>query len=130
MAAHMNSTLASLELETSVCGILFTITDATNAILLIALIPLLDLLIVPLLRDANPSILKRLGIGSILAFLSLLTLLLMEAFGKHSQGREVCMFRTEDTEHGQLEINVYWIFLPLVLVTLAEILIYIPCEHT
>ena len=122
----MYNSLVSVEFGSSVCGVEFTITDAISAILLLSIIPLLDLLFVPLFRSSYPSILKRLGFGVSLVFLSIITLFLMEAFGGHT---EACMFNTGRGVGGSLEINVYWVILPLAFITLAEIFIYIPCEY-
>ena len=146
MAGHMDMSLATFKLRTDVCGIEVTITDAINAILLLTIIPLLDLVLVPMLRNFYVTILKRLGVGATIAFLSILVLFLFEAVGPHTNsgsgsdgggggggggggsGGQVCMFDASSREQGQLHISVYWILLPLVLVTLAEIFIYIPSE--
>lgn len=127
LVAHMNNTIASIDFQTALCGVEFTLTDGISAILLLTFIPFLDLLAVPFLRHRNPSILKRLGIGATLAFLSMLTVFLMEGIGKHTPGDRVCMFNTE--EPGKLEVNAHWVVLPLAIVTLAEIYIYIPSKH-
>ena len=141
----MDMSLATFKLRTDVCGIEVTITDAINAILLLTIIPLLDLVLVPMLRNFYVTILKRLGVGATIAFLSILVLFLFEAVGPHTNsgsdggggggggsgggsGGQVCMFDASSREQGQLHISVYWILLPLVLVTLAEIFIYIPSE--
>ena len=128
MASHMDMNLATLKLRTTVCGIEVTITDGINALLILTIIPLLDLLIVPMLRNCYATILKRLGIGATLAFLSMLVLFLFEAAGTHSRGTQTCMFNKESREMGQLHISVYWILLPLVMVAFAELFIYIPSE--
>ena len=128
MAGHMDLSLVTMKTKTEVCDIEVTIADSISAILILTLIPLLDLLLVPMLRNCYATILKRLGAGATLAFLSIVVLFLFEAFGSHtsSAGEEICMLRS--SEQGQLHINVYWILLPLVMVTLAEIFIYIPSE--
>ena len=125
----MDMNIATLKLQTSICDINITSTDGINAILILTLIPLLDLLLVPMLSHCYATILKRLGVGATLAFLSILVLFLFEAIGSHATGDEVCMFNASSQEQGQLHINVYWIILPLVLVTLAELFIYIPSEY-
>lgn len=129
MAGHMDMNLATLKLRTDVCGIEVTVMDSINAILILTIIPLLDLVLVPMLRNCYATILKRLGAGATLAFISILVLFLFEAIGSHaSSEEEVCMFHSSTRERGQLNISVYWILLPLVTVTLAEIFIYIPSE--
>ena len=129
MASHMNMSLATLKLRTGVCGIEVTVTDGINAILILTIIPLLDLLLVPMLRNCYATILKRLGVGATLAFLSILVLFFFETFGSHVEGKHMCMFNAGERETGQLHISVYWILLPLVMVTLAELFIYIPSER-
>ena len=129
MAGHMDMTLATLKLRTGVCGVEVTVTDGINALLILTIIPLLDLLVVPLLRNCYATILQRLGVGASLAFLSILVLFLFEAFGSHSSGDQMCMFNSSTRERDQLHISVYWILLPLIMVTLAEIFIYIPSEY-
>lgn len=128
MAGHMNGTLPTLELHTDMCDVKVSVTDGTNALLILTIIPLLDLLIVPMLQNCYATILKRLGFGATLAFLSILVLFLFEAFGSHSSDDLICMFNSSNREHGQLHLSVYWVFLPIVLVTLAELFIYIPSE--
>ena len=130
MAAHMNSTLATAQIGTWLCEVEFTITAGVNALVILVLIPVLDLLVIPLLRNLNLTILRRIGFGASLTFISLLMLLLLEGTGKHSSG-EVCMFRAEEDleAEGELEVNVYWVLLPLVTVTVAELLVYIPGER-
>lgn len=130
MVGHMDMSLATLRLRTGVCGVEVTVTDAINAILILTIIPLLDLVLVPMLRNCYATILKRLGVGATLAFLSILVLFSFEAFGSHSDGDQMCMFNASNRERGQLHISVYWILLPLVVVTLAEIFIYIPSEYS
>ena len=130
MADHMNGTIAAVNMETKLCGVELTVTDGISAAVLLTLIPLLDLIVVPLLGYANPGILKRLGLGASLAFLSMLTLLLMEGIGKHTSGDQVCMFNVAESAQGKLEISVYWVILPLLIVIVAEIFIYIPCKHS
>ena len=128
MAGHMDMTLATLKLRAGVCGVEVTVMDGINALLILTIIPLLDLLVVPLLRNCYATILQRLGLGASLAFLSMLVLFLFEALGSHSSGDQICMFNASTRERDQLHISVYWILLPLVMVTLAEIFIYIPSE--
>ena len=127
----MNSTIASVEFKSAICGVDFMLTDSISALLLVTFIPILDLLVVPLLRHLNPSILKRLGTGATLAFLSILTLFLLETFGRHTPGDRVCMFNMEESAAGNvLQVNAYWVVLPLAVVTLAEICICVPSKHS
>ena len=132
MVSHMTGTLFSIDLHTRFCEVQLNLDDGINAIVLLTFIPLLDLLLVPFLRNSNPTILKRLGFGAALASVSLVSLCLMEAIGTHQQSEEggVCMFDTSKDGMGQLEMDAYWTLLPIVTVTLAEVFIYIPCKCT
>lgn len=131
LEGHMNNTIASFDFKAGICGVEFTLTDSISALLILTFIPILDLLVVPLLRHLNPSILKRLGVGATLAFLSILTVFLLETFGRHTPGDRVCMFNMEESAAGNiLEVNAYWVVLPLAIVTLAEICICIPSKQS
>lgn len=129
MEGHMHSSLPTLQIHSEVCEIQVSVTDGINALLILTIIPLLDLLLVPMFQNCYATILKRLGVGATLAFLSILVLFLFEAFGSHDTGNVMCMFNASTREPGQLHISVYWILLPLVLVTLAEIFIFIPSNN-
>ena len=110
-----------------VCGdVHLNITELASNGFLILFIPLMDLVIVPFLGNFNPSIRKRMGIGAIMAFLGLLSLFLMEATRKYTSN-QVCMF-SEHVSNSQLNISIYWVFFPILLKTLAQIFIYIPCK--
>ena len=128
MATHMDSALATERLETQICEMDFTIMAGVNALVILVLIPLLDLVVIPLLQNLNLSILRRIGVGTFLTFISLLVLLLLEGAGRHSSD-DVCMFRMGEELEGKLKVNVYWVLLPLVTVTVAELLVYIPGER-
>lgn len=127
MATHMNGTLATERLGAEFCEVDFTIMAGVNALVILLLIPVLDLAVIPLLQNLNLSILRRIGVGSFLTLISLVMLLLLEGTGRHSSDG-VCMFSTGEELEGNLEVNVYWVLLPLVTVTVAELLVYIPGE--
>ena len=129
----MTGSLAELKLSTEPCNFSITLMDSIRAVLLYALIPILDLILVPFLRytTINPSILKRLGIGATLAMLSVLILFLLEAIGSYSittAGDATCMFNAEEQPPSQLGVDVYWLLLPIITVTVGEIFINIPSE--
>lgn len=130
MSGHMVGSLAQLKISTELCQVYITLSDSISAILLLSFIPFLDLILVPFLRytTINPSILKRLSFGATLATLSVFILFLFEAIGSHNgiPGDESCMFSADDELPSQLSVNVYWLLLPLITVTAAEIFIYIP----
>lgn len=130
MSNHMSGSLAQLNVGTEMCHIDIALSDCISAVLLLTLIPLLDLVLVPFLRytTVNPSILKRLSIGATLAVLSVFILFLIEAVGSYEgvTGDAVCMFNAEEKPPAQLAVDVYWLLLPLIIMTVAEIFIFIP----
>lgn len=130
----MAGTELSLSFQAEFCRVQFKLADGINAFVLLAFIPLLDLIVMPLLQNCSPSILKRLGLGTMLALASLLALCLMEGVGSHHAGREgvkeVCMFDADGVGEEQLKINIYWTLLPVITVTLAEVFIYIPSKRS
>ena len=128
---HMEDDLPQISTYWQSCTFEISTLSAINAILLLALIPVLDLLMVPLLRHAmiHPSILKRLGVGGIFTLLGMLSLLTLEGLGDRSfsGGSNTCMFG-KDTSQESNGMSGYWLILPMVLVTLAQIMIYIPSK--
>lgn len=130
MSNHMTGSLAKLNLNTELCHSSITLIDGVCAVLLFTFIPILDLVLVPFLRyiTINPSILKRLSIGATLAVLSVSILFLLEAIGSHSSDA-MCMFNADEQPQSQLGVDVYWLLLPIITVTVGEIFINIP-GHT
>ena len=130
MSSHMTGSLPHLKTGTEMCHIDITLSNSMSVVLLLMLIPLLDLILVPFLRytTVNPSILKRLSIGATLAVLSVFILFLFEAVGSYEDmtGDATCMFNGEEQPPARLGVDVYWLLLPLIIMTVAEILIYIP----
>lgn len=121
----MNGQLVSLTINTDLCQVNISLLSTANAFILTMFIPVLDLFVVPLLRYTfiNPSIMKRLGFGSFLAFGTALSIFVMHMVGNlHSK---LCIFRFIDSSL-KMDVNVYWIFVPVVLLTISEVFIYIP----
>jgi dipeptide/tripeptide permease len=128
----MSGSLAQLNAGTEVWNIRISLSDSMTAALLLMLIPFLDLILVPFLRYTivNPSILKRLGIGAALAVLSVFILFLMEVVGSYDEGVSggdaACMFNADERPPARLAVDVYWLLPSLLIVTVAEIFIFIP----
>ncbi len=128
----MSGSLAQLNAGTEMWNIKISLSDSMTAALLLTLIPFLDLILVPFLRytTVNPSILKRLGIGAALAVLSVFILFLMEVMGSYGEGVSerdtVCMFSVDERPPARLAVDVYWLLPSLLIVTVAEIFIFIP----
>lgn len=129
MESHMKGNISRLALHWKVCDFRVSVLSASHPVLLLILIPVFDLLLVPLLRHAMlyPTILKRLGIGATFMLLSVLSMLALEGVGGryYSGDSDVCMFN-DDAYQERNEMSSYWLFLPMILATIAEIFIYIP----
>ncbi len=130
---HMINGIPDFSANWTFCDFKVSTLTGLNAGLLLVVIPALDLIIVPLLRHAmiHPSIRKRLGIGGLCALLSVLSLLGLEGIGDHyfSAGSDNCLFDGHTSALERNEISSYWLVLPMVLVTLAEIFINVPCKY-
>lgn len=131
MAYNMRGTLANLSFKTDLCQTDISLLDGINAATLLLFIPILDLLIVPLLRHSafNPSILKRLGFGSFLDFLTVLSIFIFHVTGSQTTSVMTCDVFSNQESHIQtamIDLNVYWLLIPIFIGTMAEIFIYIP----
>lgn len=127
MEGHMKNSTSNLVIHWKVCDFKISALTALSPVLLLTLIPVLDLLVIPLLHHAmlHPTILKRLGIGAMWTLLSVLSVLALEAIGDRNYGVEsdTCMMVYNQ---GRNKMSSYWLILPVTLVTIAEIFIYIP----
>ena len=102
-----------------------------NVISILVIVPLLDKLVFPCLREYTPNMLKRIGIGCFLSILSPLILLVLEGVGHHQSALSVnttqqCMFKeTQVPGADPLELSSVWVVLPHFFITLTEIFTYI-----
>lgn len=128
MASNMKGTLAHLSIRMDLCQVDITLMDGINAALLLVFIPILDLFIVPLLRHSlfNPSILKRLGLGSFLAFVTVFLMFIIQAVGDQTGRVMTCMFNDYEPHGAVLDVDVYWLLVPILIGTITEVFIYIP----
>ena len=130
MQNHLRDDVPSLIIHGSVCDFKIYPLTSLNPALVLVLVPVLDLVVSPVLRYLmlHPSILKRLGLGTICTLLGTLSLLALEVIGERYFNMEgvACMFSKLTESEVQADISSYWLILPIVLVTLAEIFIYIP----
>lgn len=122
----MKGNISSLAFHGKTCDFEITALSALNPALLLVLVPVLDLLLVPLLRHAmlHPTILKRIGMGAMCTLMSVLSVLALEGIGTHTDS-DACMFNDYGYQE-KSELSSYWLFLPIILATMAEIFIYIP----
>ena len=123
----MNFSLGSLKH----CGSTQSVAWLLNVVSILVIIPLLDKLVFPCLREYTPNMLKRIGIGYFLSILSPLILLVLEGVGHHQSELSVnttqqCMFKeTQVSGADPLELSSAWVVLPHFFITLTEIFIYI-----
>ena len=130
MESHMKNSTSSLVVHWKVCDLKISAIKALGPVVLLTLIPILDLFVVPLLHHAmlHPTILKRLGIGATWTLLSVLSMLALEVIGdRHYRvGNDMCMIANHYAYHEINQMSSYWLILPVILTTIAEIFIYIP----
>ena len=123
----MNFSLGSLKH----CGSTQSVAWLLNVVSILVIIPLLDKIVFPCLREYTPNMLKRIGIGYFLSILSPLVLLVLEGVGHHQSALSVnttqqCMFKeTQVPGADPLELSSVWVVLPHFFITLTEIFIYI-----
>ena len=121
-----------LEITIGNCKLSDSAVWTINVITISIAIPLLNQVIYPYLREYTPSMLKRIGIGYVLALISSLLLVILEGAGHHQSGAaknltERCMFTaSRDGEH--LEMSSWLILLPYTAINLAEVFIFVSCE--
>ena len=122
----MNFSIGSLKH----CGSTQSSVWLLNVISILVIIPLLDKIVFPCLRQYTPNMLKRIGIGYFLSILSPLILLVLEGVGHHQSelsgnATQQCMFNeTQVPAADPLELSSAWVVLPHLFITLTEIFIY------
>ena len=133
MQTRLREDIPSFVIHGSFCDFEICPLVLLNPVLVLVLVPLFDLLVSPVLRYKmlHPNILKRLGLAAVCTLLSTLSILALEGIGERYFGMEnaACIFNKYldvSEEQTSAEISSLWLVLPIVLVTVAEIFIYIP----
>ena len=122
----MNFSIGSLKH----CGSTQSSVWLLNVVSILLIIPLLDKIVFPCLREYTPNMLKRIGIGYFLSILSPLILLVLEGVGHHQSelsgnATQQCMFNeTQVPAADPLELSSAWVVLPHFFITLTEIFYY------
>ncbi len=107
-----------------------------NILFIVLAIPIINYCLYPFLREYTPNMQKRIGIGHFLVFLSPFFLLLLSSVGFSRVGSQSevathsCMFVNTSLLPIHLDISSYYILIPHVLASLAEIFIVISSEFT
>ena len=124
----MNFSIGSLKH----CGSTQSSVWLLNVVSILVIVPLLDKIVFPCLREYTPNMLKRIGIGYFISILSPLVLLVLEGVGHHQSGLtgiatvQQCMFKeTQVPAADPLELSSAWVVLPHLFITLAEIFTYV-----
>jgi hypothetical protein len=116
------------------CSFTDNISHFTNVFVVLITIPILNNILYPFLREYLPSMMKRLGVGSALLFLSVFSMVIISAVGSRriSEQNDIqCMFAANFSntavlkEYSYSEVPGSFIAIPQVFITLAEILIHV-----
>ena len=110
-----------------------------NVVMVLIIIPLLNSIVYPFLREYMPNMVKRIGLGAIFAVLAQLSMLILSGVGSRRDfgaGRhDQCAFFTNFTnitatkEYVYSSVPEYYALIPLFLITLAEILVNITSKN-
>lgn len=105
-----------------------------NVCTILVVIPLLNNVIFPFLREYTPNMLKRIGIGYIFAILSPFVLLLitsvgigiLDSRGQLDNATETCLFTERDIREPSdgfvlLPVKSWLVIFPHVIITLSEV---------
>lgn len=131
---------ASLRKHIGDCNLSDKLPLAANVVMVLLFIPILNSLIYPFLREYMPNMVKRIGIGGIMAILAQVSILVISAVGTRrewtpqSTAENQCMLLTNFTNFnnsGFIEryafspVSEFYVLIPLFLITWAEVLINI-----
>lgn len=106
-----------------------------NVLTIVSVVPLLDQVVIPILREYSPSLLKRIGLGYIATVMTPVLLLVFEHVGHHDAALPAnvtaqCMFVDGDFDVETLQLSSYVVILPYLLLSLGEIFVNISSEFT
>ena len=101
------------------------LTAVLNPVVIIILIPIMDQLIFPFLRDFTPSTLKRIGIGwASLVLVSFISMLYEAVKYDQSHNEDKCMFNLHEGDSTSSLSLSFWLFLlPQFLLSVSFMLI-------
>ena len=104
-----------------------------NILTIIVVVPILDQIVYPILREYTPSLLKRIALGYAFAFITPVLLLIYEHVGHHSSVLTAavagqCIFAGSDQDVAPLQLSSYFVLIPYMLFSLGEIFVNISGE--
>ena len=135
---HMAHSYANFHFNTSfgTCSISNSTFWIVNSMSILIVLPTLNLLVYPCLREYTPSLLKRIGLSYVLSAVSSLVLLLIVHVG-HKDPRlrilhqlsEYCLFADRGIERDdRLLLSSWTLLLPLLLASISEIFVNVSSE--
>ena len=108
---------------------------AFNVVLVLILIPILNFVLFPFLREYMPNMLKRIGMGMFLSLLAQISTLAISGAGARrswANNDRQCMFyadfETDPPDYKYSPVSEFYVLIPLVLITMAEVFIHISSE--
>ncbi len=114
------------------CEFLDEFSFISNVALVLLLIPVLNFLLFPFMREYMPNMLKRIGMGVVLTLLAQVSILAVSRAGAHRDRTvQQCMFHdnfsnsTAVKDYQYTSVSEYYVLLPHVLLTVAEVLVNI-----
>jgi len=102
------------------------VNQAANPLVIAVSIPLYEFTIFPLFHKYVLPMLKRIGMGMIVALLGILCISIMDIIG-HAQSYAGCMFYKSPTEV-KISLDSRWLVLPVCLEAFGEMLVVIPSK--
>ena len=122
-----------LSFEWKTCSLEVSMLSMVYVALVLTLLPILDLVVVPVLRHlmCHPSILKCVGIGGMLTLFSAVTMFALQGFidrTSPSTEEQCIFFDSETTIQGNGPVSMYWMLLPVSIHAIAQIMLYVPSK--
>ena len=104
-----------------------------NAFLVLMAVPVINNILYPFLREYLPNMRKRIGVGSLLSVLSVLSAFILSVIGStrdRTHQEYQCMFFTDNVQkdYDFSPVSGYYVIISLVLITIGEIFINVTCE--
>ena len=130
---NMNGTFVISSGTDNSCTFSDTFTWSFNIGLILLVVPILNFVVFPLLREYTPNMQKRIGMGYILAILSPLTLLIISSMGyvmltAAGEDPSHSCFLHESASQVHIPINSWTVLLPHLVISLAEVFVMISSE--
>ena len=110
-----------------------------NVVVILITVPILNLGLIPFLREYRPSILQKIVIGYLLAIFSYISMLaiievgesMLHHSGHYENSTRECIFIADfdnDPDYIKLPVRSWTIIVPHILISVAEVFINISCK--